>query len=218
MTTNNIDNSATEYLDALLKGDRAQCSLIAKQFHLVNPALMDLYEKVFKVSLYEIGKLWENNKITITAEHIATAITEGILNEYFEQLFAQKKYNKKVVLACVENEKHQVGIKMVADVFELNGWESYFPGVEIPNFEILHYIKQLNPDLVAISLSVYFNYNKLIQLIEGIKSEFPNVVILVGGQAFKHLTPQNIKQLGNVTHITDLYFLDRFLKSINTND
>lgn len=218
MNQTNTSNMANDYLDALLKGDRIQCSAIAKKYYAGNPSLMDLYEKVFKVALYEIGKLWENNKITVATEHIATAITEGILNEFFEHLYAKKKYNKKVVLACVENEKHQVGIKMVADVFEMNGWDSYFPGVGVSNHEILQYIQQVKPDLVSISLSVYFNYNNLIQLIEQIKKEFPQIGILVGGQALKQLTPETIQQLGNVVYITDLYFLEKFIESINTNN
>jgi MerR family transcriptional regulator, light-induced transcriptional regulator len=135
------ENIADDYLQNLLTGNRANCSAIAKQYLAQNPSIQDLYEEVFKVALYEVGHLWETNKITVATEHMATAITEGILNELYESLIPQKIYNKKVVVACVENEQHQVGIKMVADIFEMKGWESFFLGTGIPITELIKFIE-----------------------------------------------------------------------------
>mgnify|MGYP002411033629 FL=1 len=111
---------ARDFLNELLKGNRASCSAIASDYLKNNPSIKDLYEEVFKVALHEVGILWENNKITVAAEHIATAIVEGIMNEHFEQIISDKRFNKKVVLACVENELHQVGIKIEQLSFSFN--------------------------------------------------------------------------------------------------
>lgn len=214
---NNIDKQsyADDFLKALLEGNQETCSKLAHSYLETNPSLTDLYEHVFRKALYEIGILWEKNKITVAAEHLATAITEGILNELFEKLTAQRKYTKKVVLACVENENHQVGIKMVADVFEMKGWDSYFPGTGYSNAQIIEYIAKTQPDVVAISLSIYFNFKQLVQLVTSIRESFPEIEILVGGQAFKHLSAETIQVLGKVLYISDLYILEKFIDSIN---
>lgn len=208
-------NYADDFLQALIKGERDNCSELAHRYLEENPSLTDLYEHVFRKALYEVGLLWEKNKITVATEHLATAITEGILNELFEKLIAQKKYAKKVVLVCVENENHQVGIKMVADVFEIKGWDSYFPGTGLSNAQIIDYIGKVQPDLVAISLSIYFNFKQLKLLCATILENFPYIDILVGGQAFKHLTKENIQSLGKVLYISDLYILEKFIENIN---
>jgi MerR family transcriptional regulator, light-induced transcriptional regulator len=217
MTSNNSQTFSDRYLKNLLTGNRAVCSSIAHEYLAGNPSIQDLYEDVFKVALYEIGRLWETNKITVATEHLATAITEGILNEMFEQIISEKRYNKKVVVACVENEYHQVGIKMVADVFELNGWESFFLGAGIPIAELIGFVHQVKPDILAISLSVYFNYSNLVKMLESLRIEFPGLQLLLGGQAFGHLSPDSLKEFGNIIIIKDLYLLEKFISTINAN-
>lgn len=204
------------FLENLLKGDRAACSVIVRQYLFYNTSIMDLYENILKKALYEVGILWETNKISVATEHMCTAITEAILNELLFQIISSKSYNKKVIVACVENEQHQVGIKMVADVFEMNGWESVFLGTGIPTNELIRFIHEQNPDILAISLSVYFNYSNLLQMLQVIISTFPNLHILVGGQALSRSIEPGLKDMANVKIIPDLYVLDKYIKALNS--
>lgn len=214
--TGSHDFSA-QYLENLLQGNRRNCSAIAKQYLGQNPSFLQLYEEVFKVALYEVGRLWETNQISVASEHIATAITEGILNEYFEQIVSKTRLNRKVVVACVEDEKHQVGVKMVADTFEMHGWESFFLGTGIPLVELIRYIHEVKPDLIAISLSIYFNFANLIKMLNKLREEFPELHIIIGGQAFKHVSAELISKVGNVVILTDLYLLEKYIKVLNPN-
>lgn len=215
MSTSHTEKIVDEFLQNLLKGNRANCSALAHGYLQSNSSIMDLYEKVLKTALYRVGLLWEQNKITVATEHMATAITEGILNELFEQIISGKKFNKKVVVACVENEQHQVGIKMVADIFELKGWESFFLGTGIPTSELIKFLRETKPDLLAISLSVYFNFTNLLKMLETIKNEFPNLLIMIGGQAIGQVANEKLSRLENVIILSDLYMLDKFIDSIH---
>jgi methanogenic corrinoid protein MtbC1 len=189
--------------------------MLVKEYLKANPSVLDLYEQVIKTALYEVGKLWENNKISVATEHMATAISEGILNELFELIITDKKFNHKVVVACVENELHQVGVKMVADVFEMHGWESYFLGTGIPLNELIRYISEVKPDILAISLSIYFNFTNLIKMVNEIKKIFPTLTIIIGGQAFSSSNKELPEQLKDTLLIPDLYLLKQFIKTIN---
>jgi methanogenic corrinoid protein MtbC1 len=215
MKAASTEDFAKGFLENLLMGNRAECSALAHEYLAQNPSIKDLYEKVFKVALYEVGKLWENNKITVATEHMATAITEGILNELFEQIISSERNNKKVVLACVEGEKHQVGIKMVADMFEMKGWESFFLGAGIPTSELIRFIREVKPDVVAISLSIYFNYANLVRMVEAIRAEFPDVLLLVGGQAFAHITNNELGKIPRLVLLADLNILEKFIDTLN---
>jgi MerR family transcriptional regulator, light-induced transcriptional regulator len=113
------------------------------------------------------------------------------------------------------NELHQVGIKMVADIFEMKGWESYFLGAGIPVKELVKFIRETKPDLLAISLSIYFNFTSLIGMVKTIKREFPELQIIIGGQAFSHITSEETKYLENILIFNDLYLLERYIDAIN---
>lgn len=212
-----VESITNDFLQNLLKGSRSNCSAIARKYLEENPSIKDLYEEVFKVALYEVGRLWETNQITVATEHLATAITEGILNELFEQIITKNKVNKKVVVACVQNEQHQVGIKMVADVFELKGWESFFLGTGIPTLELIKFIREIQPDILAISLSVYFNFTNLLKMLEQLRNEFPALQIIIGGQAFSRASEESLSHLGNVVLLSDLYLLEKYIEAINVN-
>lgn len=212
-----LEPIAQNFLQNLLKGNRANCSAIAHQYLEQNHSIKDLYETVFKVALYEVGRLWETNQITVATEHLATAITEGILNELFEQIISKKRYPKKVVVACVENEQHQVGIKMVADVFEMKGWESFFLGTGIPTSELIKFIRETQPQILAISLSIYFNFANLLKMLENLRAEFPYLQIILGGQAFNHMSDKAIIRQENLVILPDLYLLEKYIETINPN-
>ena len=212
-----INVGSNDFLKNLLSGNRQKCTAITNEFLIKNPSIKDLYEGIFKEALYEVGRLWETNKITVASEHLATAITEGILNELYQKLtIAEQKETFKVVLTCVENEMHQVGIKMVTDIFEMNGWDTYFLGTGIPVNELVTYIQVINPHVLAISLSIYFNFQNLIKMLNTLKEEFPELTIVLGGQAFKQILEDNSLKMNGVFILPNLYELETFIKNFKS--
>lgn len=202
-----------DYLKNLLSGDREKCLQIARSYLEKTVSIKDLYEHVFRPALYEVGKLWETNKISVAAEHMATAITEGILNQLFEQLISDERTNKTVIVACVEDEKHQVGIKMVGDIFESVGWDSYFLGSGVPLTELTKFIEKIKPDMLAISLSIYHNYSKLLDMLDYLSTKYPYLAIIVGGQGLRHINIKN--DYPNVKYFEDLFSLENYLTNTN---
>lgn len=109
-------------------------------------------------------------------------------NLVYPNLFKNRlsiKKPKKVIVSSSVNEYHQVGGKIVTDIFELNGWKSFFLGANTPSSDLMEIIDEEKPDIVGISLSIYFNMPGLKQTIEKIKTNFNNQNIFVGGQAFR---------------------------------
>jgi len=215
MAQSTTDHLNAVFLENLLSGNRTVCSEITHRYLDINPSIEDLYEELFRSSLYQVGKLWETNKISVATEHIATAITEGLLNELYERIISQKRQHKSVVLACVENELHQVGIKMVGDIFEKNGWESFFLGAGIPTGELLRFMQQAKPNVLAISLSVYFNLPNLLKMLNAIRIDFPALPILLGGQAIGLLTPERLPE--NCRIFSDLHQLETYIEELNNS-
>jgi methanogenic corrinoid protein MtbC1 len=201
-----------EFLNALILGNRLKSYEFIDNLLKENTLIEDIYEKSIKKSLYQLGELWECGKISVATEHLASAIVEADLNDLYLRRVSTKRINKTVIVSCVENEFHQIGAKMVCDIFEINGWNTYFLGSNVPIIDLIDFIKNTHPDLVAISLSVYHNLKILENLLESIVIDYPKLNILVGGQAFLHGGREVLQKYTNLIYVPDLYSLNSYLK------
>lgn len=209
------EKTYNDYLNHLLQGKRGECSRIVSHLLSQEVELKTLYTDLFQKSLYRLGELWEFNKISVAKEHLATAITEGLLNLTYPRLFASEHRHpdRTVIISCAANEFHQVGGKMVADIFELNGWDAHFLGANTPLDHMLAYIQETQPDLVGLSLSIFFNLASLKSEIEAIRSEFNSLDLAIGGQAFRFGGVDMIKRYSGTEYIPSLYELEKIIKS-----
>ncbi len=204
----NPDHS--RYLKLILEGDRMAASGHIKDLAAQGVSIQNIYEHIIKTALYQVGELWESNQVTVAEEHIATSVTESIMNELFYDIVSRQRQARKVVLGCVETEFHQVGVKMVADIFEMKGWDTYFPGSNVPANEMIRYIDKQSPDLVALSVSIYSHIpllEKTLRLIRQ-KSDLP---VIIGGQAFRHGGQEVAERYPNTRYIANLKELEDYI-------
>lgn len=209
MTTHVTDQIYDAYLAALLTGDRAGCTNIVQELNSADILLKDLYLNLFQRSLYRTGELWEHHKVSVSVEHLATAITERLLTLVEPKIFSGQYRDQSVIVACVADEYHQLGARMVADLFELHGWRGYFLGANTPVQDLLTMIEQKKPVLIALSLSIYSNLPALIKALDAIRAKYPDLPILVGGQAFRWGGTDLLKQYRNVTYISSIDQLEQ---------
>jgi methanogenic corrinoid protein MtbC1 len=174
-----------EYQGKLIQGDRHGCTKMVNELLQSGIVINDLYVLLFQRSLYEIGTLWETNRISVATEHLCTSITESLITQAYPYMFAAEHTGKKAIITCTPGEFHQVGSRMVADYFEMYGWHSHFLGSNTPQDELIRYIKEIQPDALAVSLSVFFNLNPLQKLVKNIRGQFPELPIILGGQGFR---------------------------------
>lgn len=202
----------TDYIDRLLSGKKYECSLIVQQLIDNNVDIRDIYLNLFQKSLYHVGELWETNRVSVSTEHIATAITESLLTLLYPKIFSQNPSSRKAVVTSCVNEYHQIGGKMVADIFELNGWNTNFLGANTPIDHLLRHLDEFRPDVLALSLSLYANLPRLLKTIDVISTNNSKLDIVVGGQAFNWGGTKKLANAKNIQYYSNL--LD-FEKAIN---
>lgn len=199
------------FLNALLIGNRLKCTQMMKEFRKSNPSIIALYEEIFQKSLYEIGQMWEFNKISVAVEHMASSIVEGLMNELFGEIMSMDRKNKQVIISCVEEEEHQVGGKMVADIFEKNSWDAHYLGANTPVAELVSFCDLIKPDLVGLSLSVYPNVPFLLKEIAALRT-VTNVPIIIGGQALKIVGVELCEKCTDVIYLADLEAVEKYIE------
>lgn len=177
---------AASYMNALLAGDRHLASKIVMDAVQNHVPVRSIYLDVFQASQYEIGRLWLNNEISVATEHFCSAATQSIMAQLYPYIFTTNRIGRTLVAACVGGELHEMGIRMVTDFFEMEGWDTYYLGANSPVNSILKAIEENNADMVGLSAAMPFHRPLLRDTIHQIKasSTGKNVKILIGGNAF----------------------------------
>lgn len=150
--------------------------------------LYDLYDFFLRPVLNEFVCSSEDEEICIWKEHVRTSIVRTILESTYPYLIEIKKSvpknNQKVVVVCPSEEFHEVGAIIVTNYFSLAGFDAQYIGANTPKNDILSAVKALKPDYLALSVTNYYNLVVTKQITEQVKGLFPNVKIIVGGNAF----------------------------------
>jgi methylmalonyl-CoA mutase cobalamin-binding domain/chain len=178
---------AQQYIDTLLRGERHTASILILDAVKNGTAIQDIYLQVFQQSQYEIGRLWMTNKISVAQEHFCSAATQFIMSQLYPYIFTTKRAGRRLVAACVGGELHEIGMRMVADFFEMEGWDTYYMGANTPTPTIVQVLKERQVDVLGISAAMTFHRSIVAELIDQVRqSEVgQQVKILVGGQLFR---------------------------------
>jgi methanogenic corrinoid protein MtbC1 len=205
------DSVRAAFLDRLLDGDSDACLAIVSGLLDRGVDLRDLYDRLFRESMYRVGELWETAVIPVAVEHLASAITGRCLSLVYPLLFATEHRDRRAVVACVADEYHQLGAQMVADLFEFRGWHGHFLGANTSIATLLAAVKEHRPHVVGLSLSIPTHLPRLVQAMEALGEAFPDVPVLLGGQAFRWGIDEELRADGRVRIIHSLTEADEVM-------
>lgn len=161
--------------------------------------------EVFQESQYQVGRLWESNKITVAEEHMATAITQFVMAQLYSHIEPADSKLGNMVIAGVEGERHQIGANMVADVLEAQEWDVMFLGTNMPHSGILEAIAGHDAEVLGISATMLFNIPRVVKLVESVRDKFGanSPKIILGDAAFR-MAPHLPGELGAESFTKDL--------------
>jgi len=192
------DEVRGRYLAALLAGDRRGALAVVDGAVAAGVGIRPLYLEVFQPAMREIGRLWQENRITVADEHLATAITQGAMARLYDQVFAGRaEAGPLLVAACADQERHELGLRMICDLMEMEGWDTVFLGASVPVEDLVRMVLDRGPAVVALSASITPHVARVREAVAGIRAALPEggPVVLVGGRAFAD-DPELARRLG----------------------
>ena len=175
------------YLDAIRGGDRRRAFAAVDIVHASGMPVGQIYLEVFQPALREIGRLWQQNEISVADEHLATAITQAAMARLYEQVFTFKPGSGyTLIAACADVERHEIGLRMLCDLLELEGWETTYLGATVPVESLVSMVQKRRPTAVALSVALAPHLPRLRSMIQAIREAMGNAqpLILVGGRPF----------------------------------
>jgi methanogenic corrinoid protein MtbC1 len=182
---------AAPFEAALLAGDQREAlailtacidsgrNLVQAELHVIQPAL------------YQIGEKWQTNQVSVAQEHLATAIVQSVMTVALLRSAPPAPVNKRVLLACVEGNNHTVGLRMVADAFQLAGWDVQYLGANVPTTALVKQAAAWKPDLVGLSVSFAQQMPAVKAAVAQLTQQLGEArpAVMIGGIAINRFTP-----------------------------
>ncbi len=176
------------YLDALLRRDRLSAYALIDTLVESGANLREIYRRVFQASQYEVGRLWQTQQISVADEHYCSAVTQSAMSRLYADWIGSKKQDHAGVLvsACVGGEMHEIGLRMLTDVFEMEGWQTHYLGSRVDDEELVETAAKNGADIIALSATMTFHVHLMKKQIARLRADerLSGVKILAGGLPF----------------------------------
>jgi methanogenic corrinoid protein MtbC1 len=201
---NELASLAEQYLGALLQADRDAASRLILSAVEKGESVKAIYLYVFQPVQRAIGRLWQTNQISVAQEHYCTAATQMIMSQLYPHIFGGHRLDRRLVAACVSGELHELGVRMIADFFEMEGWDTYYLGANTPAASIAQAVVERKADVLAVSATITFHVSQVEKVIEHVRASSvgDRLHILVGGYPF-NISPALWRTVGADGHARD---------------
>jgi methanogenic corrinoid protein MtbC1/DNA-binding XRE family transcriptional regulator len=171
------------FSQALSRGDGAGAAQVIGELVAAQHSVADIYLKVFAPALVSIGDAWCSSEIGVGEEKLATQIVIDQMDRLRSMfVIPAPRAPYRILVACVEGERHYVGVRMVADLCLLNGWAVDFLGPDVPTRALVDMAQRRQAHLVALSITMAQGVAHLTRVLEELAALVPAPDVVLGGQ------------------------------------
>ena len=147
---------AQQLFDAAMAQDT---SLVSAEIHVIQPAL------------YAIGREWQANRVTVAQEHLATAMAQFVMANAYGRATPAPDNGGRALLACPPGNHHEVGLRMLADALEMDGWSVQCLGANTPTAALAAQAEHFAPHLICLSASLPQHLRRLRETINMVRQQ-----------------------------------------------
>jgi DNA-binding transcriptional MerR regulator len=134
-------------VEALIRHDLTQADQLMGEmlaFHTIESLTLE----VIGPALNEIGRAWEEGRITVATEHLASNYLRHRLLMWMVTGPAPRLANP-IVLACAPDEWHEGGLLMMGILLRRKGWPVAYLGQNVPFYDLAEFIKEIKPPVIV---------------------------------------------------------------------
>src|SRR5690606_30962172 len=139
-----------EYLDAIRARERRRAFDVIRRAREEGIDLRTLYLQLLQPAPRAIGQPCHENRPSVAHEHLATAITQTAMLHLFGETEVPDGEGPLLIAACPDTERHEVGLRMLCDFLDLDGWRTLFLGASVPTDSLVQMIRERRPSAVAL--------------------------------------------------------------------
>jgi MerR family transcriptional regulator, light-induced transcriptional regulator len=173
-------------LEQALACNREQIQQVLNGLYLGQFSLHQIYDLIVTPVLHQIGYLWEESKLSVLQEHLASQAIRDCITRLQGIIRIPEHNNGKVLCLTPSKELHDIPLKMVDHILEARGFTILYSGQLTPIDRIEEVFDVHKPKRLYISSTNLNNreqlQNEVDQLCEIARSR--NCDVYVGGRSF----------------------------------
>lgn len=202
------------YLALLLAGQRVAAQQLVSERMTAGVPLATVNVRIIQPAMYDVGRLWQANRISVAQEHLATAISQYVMANAFSLAEFDAPLARTAIFANVESNHHALGLRMISDAFETAGWTAQFLGANVPDQFLIGQVDALRPDLLGLSVSMPQQLEATRRLIGRLHADMGQAcpVIMLGGRTINALDDV-WRDLGADLWVADAEYAEQQAKS-----
>jgi len=151
--TRDFPTLVVAFVERALSPERTDLYALLSYLYEHKIHLWEIYDLVVRPGMAEIGERWARGEIGINHEHRASHETLEALSRLQAQIFIKPPTGNTVLCACVGEEKHEIGLRCAAYLFDSEGWRVHYLGAETPHQAVVASIRELHPTIVCLSIT-----------------------------------------------------------------
>jgi methanogenic corrinoid protein MtbC1 len=198
-----LDVHRRAFVDALLARDSARARRAIEAALDAGAPIPDVYLDVLRPALAEIGHRWAIGELNVAEEHHGTATAQALLETLSARLPRPPPDGRLAVATGTPGEQHVLGLRMVADFLEADGWEVLLLGPGAPAHDLAELVDLERPDVVALSTSTASVLPGVVEVLGALAELRPRPFVVVGGQYWTRETIPSAAALGADAVVSD---------------
>ena len=169
--------------DALKNGDIEKIADVAGKYK-EHASLAEFYDDILRPVLYDVGYLWQENKLDIGMEHVCSNTANKTIHMITDSINPNDKM-ENIIICTPDGELHNIACNIIESLLFEKGFRVINVSPSIPTDSMINYIDETEPFMILISVTLKDNIGSAVRLIKKISMIF-NIPILVGGPAINH--------------------------------
>ncbi len=168
---------------AMAHDERCVVELLREAVHRLG--WPDAIEAVYFGALREIGGRWRNNRVPSATEHF---LTEIVRREICREIAEQEPpvEGRAVVLACPQDERHDVGLLSLSFLLRMRGVRVCYLGADVPTEDLIDVLVSESVAAVCIAATLDSSRASATRAVRQIVASRLDRAVFVGGPAFAH--------------------------------
>ncbi len=134
--------------------------------------------------LNQIGEDWENGRITVAVEHLASSYLRQRLLMWMISGPRAFSTTRPIILACAPGEWHDGSLLMLGVLLRRRGLLVSYLGQNVPFPDLAEFVEQIRPAVVVLVAMRVESARELAEWPKWIKSSGDGPVVSFGGRAF----------------------------------
>ena len=175
--------------EALWRNDKRAAFALCETFLRERPThILTLYQDIFPTLLNSIHCA-DGDMACVFQEHQISAIVRALVEGLFPWVYDAREVLENpphVLLACVQDETHEIGALIGEQLFVYHGFKTTYLGANTPLESLLNALTQLSDvTLVVLSATNAYNLTRLKTTVQSLKTLHPTLKLYGAGRAVR---------------------------------